>query len=181
MINWRKAETTLFELASDDLRAFAAAHPDEIFYGFFLDCNSFYGDVLLHLNTATLLHQRVKESKKNHPDLYKGIAVAQLEKERRWDAGSWGYFEINRPDSWREGWAPTAAAINQLPDADKGKEFEERFMEMACRVLIRLESANLFDLFQQTDDFAIHCADHDERIDQAAKRLDAVRKKLARS
>jgi len=172
-IDWPKIEATIFSLASDDIRKFAAKHTDEVFYGFFMDCNSIHGDVLLHMNTPDKLRQGVEAARNKNPEYYANMSVEELEDKWRWEAGDWGYFEINTWDIWKHKWWPIAKQIERYIEEDMSAA--ETFMRSACRVLLKLESAGLFKLFRATDYFAIWCADHDESLQDAKKRLDAVR------
>jgi hypothetical protein len=63
-------EETLFKTSSEEIGRFAGEHPNETFYGFFMDCDSMSGDVFLHLNTPEKLRERVESAKANSPDMY---------------------------------------------------------------------------------------------------------------
>jgi hypothetical protein len=186
ILDWPFIQEILFRLSAKDIKEFAAKHGDEVFYGLFMDCNSSYGDVLLHLNTPELLQQQAWRYKHDLqsvggaailPDLYANKTITQLEDELRWSGGDWGYFEINRRHAWDADWEPIRKMIAEV--AAKSVGFQEDFMRTACRVLLQIESCGVLDLLLRTQDFRTICADHDESVEDAAKRLDRARKELA--
>jgi len=188
MLDWLSIQAALFQLATADLQVFAAEHKSERFYGLFVDCNAYYGDVLLHLNTPEMLHRQAQTYKHNiqsiggsaiSPELYADKTIGQIEEELRWSGGDWGYFEVNRSDEWQKRWEPIRKSIAAL--AENGHSFEDAFMKMACRVLLEIEWCGVLDLLQRTDDFRTLCADRDEGIEHAARRLEAVRAEAAGS
>lgn len=54
-IDWEALEAEMFRLARQDIALFAERFPDETYYGFWLDCNADYGEVLLCLNSVEAL------------------------------------------------------------------------------------------------------------------------------
>lgn len=54
-IDWNALEQEMLRLAKHDLTLFAKSHGDETYYGFHLDCNAEYGEVLLCLNSVEAL------------------------------------------------------------------------------------------------------------------------------
>lgn len=189
MIDWQSIQATLFSLVRGDIEAFAPQHPFEQFYGFFLDCNSYYGDVLPCFNTPALLRHRAETYKNDlqsiagpavMPDLYASKTVPQIEDELRWSPGDWGYLQINRWDQWRNYWDTIFKSIEDARDEDESS-FCERFMEMACRLLIQIEDSGVLSLLSRTPGFASMCADHDETPDDSRRRLAAIRKAAMRS
>ncbi len=183
MLDWQSIQATLFSLVRGDIEAFAPQHQSEQFYGFFLDCNSYYGDVFPCLNTTALLRNRAETYKHDlqsiagpavMPVLYASKTVAEIEEELRWSPGDWGYLQINRWDECRREWDPVVKLVELARDEDDS--FEERFMTMACRLLIQIEESGVLSLLTRTPSFATMCADHDEPLNDSRTRLDRIRK-----
>lgn len=182
MLDWQSTLATLFSLVHGDVEHFAANHREERFYGLFLDCNSYYGDVFVNLNTPDLLRKQAQTYKHDlqsiagpaaTPDLYAHKSIGEIEEELRWSPGDWGYLQINRWDQWRERWEPVREAIELVRDDDD--LFDAKFMEMICRLLIRIEQSGVLNLLTRTTDFTIMCADHDELLDHSQERLSRIR------
>ena len=170
-------ERTLFELSAAEIRRFTAEHPDVTIYGVFLDCAPWNGDVLLHMNSPEKLRQRVEQAKADHPEQYGNTSPEDLENEWRWEAGDWEYFEINGP-SFSKQWRPLGEKIGQAIQ-DKSLE-AEAFMQMVARVALKLESADETKGLRRTADFAVWCADQDEPLTDAKRRLEKLRKSASR-
>lgn len=162
-IDWTDIENRLYELCASEIQLFAKTHSGESFYAFALDCNGEYGDVLLCLNSPDELHR-------SGDDL-------------RWSLGDWKYqgFETREFDkAWRRyARVITEACLEEEEDVRTFlKPTQGLFMLTACRVLIRLESANAFDVFRRTHDFKTWVADHDESDEESWTRLDNVRDQM---
>ena len=54
-INWAGLESEMLRLATEDVARFAKQFGNETYYGFFLDCNAEYGEVLLCFNSIEAL------------------------------------------------------------------------------------------------------------------------------
>ena len=188
MLDWHSIQATLFSLVRSDIEVFASSHKAEQFYGFYLDCNSYYGDVLPCLNTPDLLRRDAKLKKFDltakvgkmlRHELYADYSVDEIEERLRWSPGDWNYIQINQWDKWRQHWKPVCTLIENVRDDDES--FEEQFMEMACRLLIQIEQSGVLNLLQLTPDFATMCADHDESDDASRSRLDRIRRQATAS
>ena len=173
-VDWDKLEATVTRSAKRALRDFAARHPDEVFYGFFLDCNATYFEILGHKNTEDLLRAKAAESKTSHAALYKGVSVERLVEDLRWSGGDWGYFQMF------DACESTQAYGEMIGDMIEEYTFKghganeavyDQFLDMACRVAVRLERENAFDDLKRTPTFRILCADHDESVENGERRL----------
>jgi hypothetical protein len=198
-IDWVKLEDRLYSLCVEEIERFAQAHADETFYGFALDCNSDYGEVFLCLNTPEDLHQRAvhystaplspgwEEIGRRMAERF-GIpyeppplkSVEENEDRLRWSLGDWKYHAFNS-DQWHTEWEPfqeavTDASMDEDDDDSSSSELQTQFMRAACRVLLRLESAGVFEALQRTDDFKTWVADHDESHEDSWERLASVRR-----
>lgn len=197
-IDWSKLEDCLYSLCVKEIGKFAQAHGEDTFYGFALDCNSDYGEVFLCLNTSEDLHQRAihystaPESpgweaigRKNAERLgipYKPAPrkpVEENEERLRWSLGDWKYHGFNS-NKWHTEWEPFQEAVSDACMDEEGDSYSspihKQFMRAACRVLIRLESAGVFEVLRRTDDFKTWVADHDESDEDSWERLAAVRR-----
>lgn len=179
IIDWVELEERLFRLVVYETKAFAQTHQQEVFYGYGFDCNANYGDVLLCVNTEEALFKRARKYGK-YSEGEKG-SVKEWASDLRWSFGDWKYQGFNlESGKWQSEWgdvnlliekAVTGLAYNDM------REITEQFMDMACRVLLRLERQNILACFLQSPDFRIVCADHDEDINHGDKRLELVRQK----
>lgn len=182
-IDWTHAENTIVAAAVTCIEDFAAEHPDEVFYGFFLDCNATYFETLGHFNTEALLRKTALDYQTRNAKLYPGWSVEQLEDHLRWSAGDWGYFEIFNPcdydESYRQLIEKAISHFHSIPSDEMDEPtVYDQFLEMCCRVAIRLESGDAFKVLKTTSDFRVLCADHDESIEDGERRLQAVRESM---
>jgi Domain of unknown function (DUF4303) len=186
-LDWENVEAVLLSLAKDDVIAFSKQHRGERFCAFFMDCNSTYGDVLLHMNTPSLLRQRAEEYKTKYAELYPLESIESLEDKLRFSPGDAGYRILNLSEKWHDEawwnkWNPISelvsnSTLQQDPSVyDNGTSIETAFMRTCCRVLLALEREGLFLEFTRTPDFEAFCTDYDEPINQARARLEEVRK-----
>ena len=99
----------------------------------------------------------------------------------RWSLGDWKYQGI-KSGRFDAGWnAHEQAVTDACMDEDEDEETfmtptQQRFMKAACRVLIRLEEAQVFESLNRTADFMTYVADHDEADNDSWERLSAVRR-----
>lgn len=182
MLDWHLMHSTLFSLVCGDIEEFAILHERETFYGFYLDCDSYYGDVFPGLNTPEHLRERAEAYKYNLRSIagpavpsnpYSTWTLAQIEDELRWSPGDWGYLQINRWTMWRTDWDPIRMIIQN--ERSGNVSFCEQFMGVICRVLIQIEESGVLDRLQRSPDFATMCADHDERLEDSCRRLARIR------
>ncbi len=184
-IEWDELEGCLFQISRDEIRQFAAAHPQESFYGFVFDCNSDYGGVMLCLNTENELRERAKYYLSEHRDWYESKSLEEVIESLRWSTGDWTYQGLNQgrdSSEFESRWEPFAEAVQSCcceEDEDPAtfmSPTQNRFMESMCRVAIRLESSGAFDSLNRAPNFKIFVSDHDEPDEEAWARLDAVRR-----
>ncbi|MFN3148593.1 DUF4303 domain-containing protein [Bremerella sp.] len=182
-IKWQHIEDLIFSSVLPCIQDFAEQHPDEVFYGFFLDCNAEYFDVLGHFNTPAMLHKTAIRYQTEYARLYPGWSVERLEDHLRWSAGDWGYFEVFNACDSNEEYRLLCDEITDYVLDNSIEETEEtaiyaRFMETCCRVAIRLERENAFQNLKLAPDFRVLCADHDESMEDAESRLQSIRKSM---
>lgn len=182
-LDWDAIEETLFTLSRDHLQEFLKTHRDETFYGFCIDCNSTYGGVCLAMNTPELLTQEAQRCIQDHR-AYVGKKLQEVEDELRWEVSAWGYYDVSKTETWDRDWKPIYEMISKLtseqPDSayDDGTDIEEAFMQMACRVLLKLETDEPFESMRKSTDFRAICLDHDEELWVGEGRLEFVRQSL---
>ncbi|WP_339746976.1 DUF4303 domain-containing protein [uncultured Rubinisphaera sp.] len=201
-INWSGLEECLYELIRDDIKRFAETHKHETFYGFALDCNSEYGNVLLCFNSPESLKQQAEKyasdrpnkaafdkiSQKLHEDSGRKIPLTEnsstVEAEElklRWSTGDWKYQGFNSTQ-FDEGWDEYETEVmNACMDEEEDEETfktptQELFMKSICRVLLRLEKEKIFDVINRTSDFKSYVADHDESKEESWDRLETLRR-----
>jgi Domain of unknown function (DUF4303) len=188
MINWDSLERTLFRLTKMNLREFAKNHAGETFYGFAFDCNSEYGEVGLCANTNRLLNVQRAAPDPNaefwaslDKKLGLGGSSAAGRRKSRWELGDWHYQGFNSK-AFERGWRQFQTAVIKrcMVEEEDEETFmtptQSRFMEAACRVLIRLERDGSFDVLKRTANFATLAMDHDESESDARARLRRIRR-----
>ncbi len=176
-VDWKEIEDALYQIGMHYTLAFAPLHHDERFYAFAFDCNADCCAVSACLNTEESLGKFAREHQQKWPKLYGEKTQEQLQKELRWSLGDWEY---ECSTAFSLAWQPIQDALrNAVPwDVDDEQalpNFRESFIRMACRAMIRLESAGVFNLLNRTEDFKIFVAGHDEIGDQGWNRLESVR------
>jgi hypothetical protein len=169
--DWKRIEETLRRASGEAIGEFAAAHPAESFYGFALDCNPDYGEVLLSLNTEADLAATAARR-------YAGWSPREIEGRLRWGVGDWRYHAFNTEppcaEAWDRAWSGT---VDRILDAfaeaedEEADDMEERFLVSACRVLLALEKDGAFDVLGRDPGFKTLVAGHDEPIEDSWARL----------
>jgi hypothetical protein len=178
-IDWNQMEEVLYELSAHDIRAFAKAHSNETFCSFFLDCNADYGEVLVCLNTEEARAKSADYYHQKYPESYKSVesAIEML----RLSPGDWEYQGFNF-ERWDEKWDSFRDAVEEaILDEEERAEEEDgddfvapsaiRFLEIACRVAIRLDQDGVLECLNRTTDFSVMCADHDESNEESLSRF----------
>lgn len=182
-IVWSHVENTIVATAISCFKEFAAQHRDEEFYGFSLDCHATCFENLGHFNTEALLRETALDYQTRHAELYTGWTVKQIEENLRWEAGDWSYFEVFNPCDFDEEYNQLVLNairhFHPIPcDEMAEPSVYDKFLEMSCRVAIRLETENVFKDFNTTPQFRVLCADHDESIEDGERRFKPFAKSL---
>jgi hypothetical protein len=188
-IDWGLLERTLLRLAKSDLRQFAGKHPNETFYGFAFDCNSEYGEVGLCANTNELL-KKMREAPDPNAALWASLnkklglsneSPAGGGRMSRWSLGDWGYQGFNSK-AFNRDWRRLQSIVTKrcMEEEQDPHTFmtptQTRFMEAACRVLLRLERDSAFDVLRRTRNFSTLAMDHDEPEAAARQRLRRIQR-----
>lgn len=151
-IDWNELEDCLFNITVEQIKRFTSTHQDETFYGFALDCNSEYGNVLLCLNTPESLRQRSIEYADNSTqpswcdkfdrdfeEILREKIIDEPEKttpeeeakKLRWSLGDWKYqgFSWDSED-FESGWDSFEQAVLDqcTEEQENDEEDEETFM-----------------------------------------------------
>ena len=195
-LSWPKTEAALFRLVVAEIEKLAKTYKGEPFYGFAFDCNSDYAEVLSSLNTESGLKESAAQAadpddpqKKVWADIDKKLGLetkretrppAYFEKERRWSIGDWK-FMCFQSDAFEDAWAPYKDVIEEAQfdsddDETDPEEIKKKFMEMACRVMVKLEKTKALDGLPRTSNFGTWVSDHDELDSESIARLAAIRK-----
>ena|SRR5258706_3072149 len=187
-IQWNSLERALLRLTRAELRRFGKKHLQETFYGFAFDCNSEYGEVGLCANTNALLKAQRAAPDPNAAvwaaiDRKLGLGGGSPAKPRRmsrWELANWDYQAFNSKEFDRN-WRRFQSIVTDRcmdEEEDEGTfttPTQNRFMEAACRVLVRLERDGAFDVLRRTANFSTLAMDHDEPESKARARLRRVR------
>ncbi len=167
-IDWTRFEALLFDLACDELAAFAAEHREEVFYAFCFDCSE--TSVLFCVNTEPHLATALAERSAAYPDQY---ATPAQRDAFRYRPGDWQYhgFNWSRPappltgdERWADVWEPLAELVREPHD-------HIEFVDAIARVARRLESTGAFSVLRTTADFRVFVIDHDEPPSAALARM----------
>jgi hypothetical protein len=168
-------EDQLFALSVESIRQFAAAHPDEHFYGFGIDCMADMGMFLLCFNSEAAFAETAKQYIERFD--YSAAQLAQL----KTNFGDWKYQDFNQDQPhWSAGWDDWRDAIEAyLSDGeveiDQADAYVEQLMRCACRVLVRIERSSILQCTKMDHGFTTAVMDHDEDLQEATLRLKSVR------
>lgn len=166
-VDWQALENALAQSIHLQVGAFSAAHPDERFYGFAIDCNADYANVLFCLNTDESLEATARDyANEDTP-----AEVARQKAEMAWALGDWKYQGFNL-DS--RSWADEVPMLDDFAELPNSQD-TEAFLQTCCRALIRAEKDGAFDGLRRTTEFRVACIDHDEDVVDGDRRLDQVR------
>ena len=169
-VDWHELETALTRAIAGQVAEFAQSHVDEEFYGFAIDCNGYYANVLLCLNTPDAL----TASARNYAGTDAPEVIERQMADLRWGLGDWKYhgFNLDSP-TWPDA-VPMLEDFAELPsEADT-----EQFIETCCRALLAAERQGAFSPLKCTADFRVACIDHDEDLQGGDTRLARVRETL---
>ncbi|MBW2734736.1 MAG: ankyrin repeat domain-containing protein [Deltaproteobacteria bacterium] len=142
-------EGQLLEDARSAVATFGAEHQDEVFYGFVFDCNADEGGGVLFCFAPAA-----------EADASEASAPAKDPKELCWQPGDWKYQGFEEREYYLDGTKPA------------------KFLEIACRALVRMEQEDAFACVRRTFTFDTLVIDHDEQPSQARRRMNRVRKKV---
>ena len=178
-MNWDDVAERLYDACVVAIESFAAAHGGERFYGFALDVNADYGEVLLCFNTAADL----KTTRAKHYPDWSDDEVAQ---RLRWSVGDWRYHAFNLGEpyaaAWSRAWQQTQENIADaiLDEEDQEEDPAEAMLITAAVVAVQLETNQAFDAVPREPGFRALAIGHEDFIEAAWQRMDAVRAELKR-
>ena len=166
-VDWKALESALERAIVARVADFAREHSEETFYGFALDCNAYYANVLFCLNTPESLDASIREySKSDDP--------AEIDRQREdleWGLGDWKYQGFNL-DSPR--WLEEMGLLEEYAELPSDEDTEQ-FLVGCCRALIAAERNGAFSPLNRTPAFRVACIDHDEDGYSGDRRLERVR------
>jgi len=184
-LDWAAIEQRLYALSVETLQAFAAEHPDEVFYGLAFDCDASFGEVRLCLNTEEALRAQVAA---NHPY----SSCQEVENHLCWRLDEWRYPALNStlPEheaSWQDAWWPVQDRLQEqiledeekCPDPDAASATASRFLEVLARVLVRLESDDSLRSLRRAEGFRTFLRDCREPVERSWERLEGLRESPA--
>jgi len=173
-VDWEAAENELFAAIKNCVIDFAKEHPDEQFYGFFLDCNARHFEVLGHLNTESKLQERATAFREAWQDEHPDWKINDFIEHLRWEAGDWGYFEIFNAEF--DG--GLTDALQEIAESGKPEKYRDQFLESCCKVVLRLDREDAFAGLKKTPNFRVLCVDHDEKVQEGDARLEKTRARV---
>jgi hypothetical protein len=147
-VDWTAIEKLLLDAATDGLAAFAADHPNDVFYGAVIDVEPYDGcSVDLHLNTEE--HLRAE---------YDGDEISVDDLHRRFLPGAFAHTIPLTEDNKFPSSAIEALVERDMedPDADDDDPASttRKLLEVACSVAFALEQGALAKL-KRTPEFTI--------------------------
>lgn len=169
-------EKELIELITSSIKHFAREHEHERFYGFGLDINITYGEILLCCNTEDdfkkVSQDYIEKWNYNDNDL----------KMLKLNFGDWKYQGFNlEEEAWQQ-WSAYAEKIEEyIMEADSEdtlimEKFRNDFLKMCIEILLKLEQSEIFDSLNKEKDFILQVVEHDEDEAEAYKRFEEVKK-----
>ena len=166
-LDWEKLEQALAYAIVSEVDSFSKEHPEETFYGFALDCNAYYANVLFCLNTPEDLEESAREySEEDTPS-----EIERQKADLEWSLGDWKYQGFNLDSSTWKGMEPFLEEFAELSN----EEDTEKFLLTCCRALLSAETNGAFLPLRRTPDFRVACIDHDEDLGAGDRRLERVR------
>jgi hypothetical protein len=184
-LDWIEIESSLHSLVVKTIAAFGKKHSTEIFYALYFDFPNRWSGIRIHLNTPEQLRKRAEEYTRSNPEHYARRAPEAIANEIRWQPGDFGYFDINGTKAWAKAWSKyaeqleAAAAAQDVSVYATGEFVELKFLLTASRVLLRLETDGSLDCLPRTRNFRTCCMTHEERPEDAWKRMHLLRLQLA--
>lgn len=184
-LNWVEIEESLHAQAAQCIADFAKKHADETFYALYFDFPKRWSGIRIHLNTPAWLFRRAEEYIGSNPEHYSRRTPESVANDIRWEPGDFGYFDINGTKAWAKKWAKyaeqleAAAAAQEAAVYATGDFVELKFLLLASRVLLRMEIDGSLDCLPRTRNFRTCCMTHEERPDDAWKRMRLLRLQLA--
>ncbi|MGR8932877.1 MAG: DUF4303 domain-containing protein [Gammaproteobacteria bacterium] len=166
-VDWKGLEEALLSAITSQVEVFAKNHPEETFYGFALDCNAYYADILFCLNTP----ESLEEAARKYADGGDEAAISHEKEELEWGLGDWKYQGFNLDTPIWETEVPMLDEFAELPSSQD----TEKFLITCCRALMRAEKKGAFLVLRRTPDFKVACIDHDEDVEAGDSRLNRVR------
>jgi hypothetical protein len=187
-VDWVAAEEKLVADATKQFpkiaKALARDEPGTDIYGLCFEGDLVYTAVQAHANTEAKLREYAEQAQRPMPPFragptFPGRTTEEVMEEWRWDAGGWKYVPLY-PGPPLKG---IAAAFKRLADAVGYNKAEmamkDDLMTMACRAVIRLERAGVFDVLPRTPRFRVNCIYRERAIEsdeESERRLRRVRR-----
>ena len=189
-INWKILEKTLFQITLKDLKRYAQEHPETVCCSFIIDANAHYGyvdvtiinfqDICNMIGSSSSrtdlgdiikkFHSIVEYKKAAESMDYPPRILNLIEEYRRESAD---FSPINSEES-QEKWKRFQEALEEAGMKKNGKTVKDRFLDVCCRVAIRLQQEGALDCLQREPDFEIIVKDHDEPEDESLQRMSRV-------
>ena len=142
---------------------FIADHPGETFYAFAYDCNLFYGETSLCLNTEEFAAETLRRYQEEYPEHYQNEDDRQ---DLRYNTGDWQY------QCFATGYVMSEDDINAATGYDEdldGDEFSARaeqalsqLMAAVRQTLAEFVQSDAFRRIPKTADFVAFATDHDD-------------------
>ena len=154
-VNFEALEECAFQGTLRDLKNFAEEHQGEEFYGAIFWCESV--EIFTYMPTEELLRSEGTQIHQCNYEHLAGKSVDELMEEGRWNATQYMASD-------HIAWDDYELQIRQVTEDDEQSEgFADRYLELLCRVGLRIERSGVLDAFRRTPDFRIVCisSDHD--------------------
>lgn len=183
-LDWQQTENRIYNAVIKYLEDFSTRHPDDAFYGFFIECQASSFQLIGRFNATEPMRRDWSPTyPRRHPQHVAAWTLEQLEGKARWANRDWGDCETFDPRDYDAAYNQIATKVIEWADSFPGwkekkegtKTIADQFLLMACRVALRLENMNAFAQLNTTRDFRVLCADSDEALIVAERRLLTVR------
>ena len=172
-VNWDALEEAAFQGALQDLNSFSQVHGEEQFYGLIFWCESV--EIFIYMPTEQLLRNEAAAIHQHNLENSFQVdkSLADIMEENRWGATQYCVSDFISLDDYE-------VQIGSVTEEDELSDgFAERYLELLCRVALRIEASGALNAIQRTPDFRIICKSSDHDDEACEQVLAHVRESLA--
>ena len=133
-------------------------------------------EMFVYMPTNELLREESERALRDHGDsIYKGKTLEDVMEESRWGATQYMVSDYIDWDEYEE-------HIGELDDyamaklGNSGTREWEKFIQVLCRVGLRVQASGAFRQLNRTKDFRMICIDSSADYERCDRRLKRVRK-----
>src|SRR5262245_47988788 len=187
-VDWAAAEERLVRDASKHFpkiaKDFVKREPGEKLYGLCFEGDLVYTAVQVVANTEAGLREYAERAQRPNPPfrvgpMFPDWTVEQVMEHWRWDHGGWKYMPLYPGPDFKEINRAFERLAEAIGDHNPEMAMKDDMMTMACRAVVRLERAGVFDVLPRTPKFRVMCLYRERAIDsdeEGERRLRRIRR-----